>query len=553
MWRRRFGQVSAEIADSLCASATHRMHCSPVPISRIVEPPIGVIDRGAQTERSFVSIWLAEGRESARHMSKLKLTNTWELGAEIGSGGFGRVIRAASDNIEAAVKYVPKAPGAEREMLFAELTGVRNVVPIIDSGETKTHWILVMPLASGSLRDRMNAGSMEADEVVTVLTDICGALADLDGKVVHRDLKPENVLLLGSTWCLADFGISRYAEASTAPDTHKFALTPAYAAPERWRSERATAATDVYSVGIIAYELLTGSRPFMGPTSEQLREQHLHEDPARMQGVGSALAALVDECLYKAPSARPAAGNVLARLDRLPSLPTSPGLVHLRDANSAEVGRQAEQARAASVAQTEAERRSDVLKAARRSFVSISTELREAVVSSASAAKFAKGRGAQWTIGLGVGEMAMSDLTTTTADPWKWTAPAFEVIAHAALGVTVPENRFGYVGRSHSLWYCDAIEEGRFGWYETAFMISPMIARTSKRNPFALDPGEEAAKALWNGMAEFQTAWPFSPLIVGELEEFIDRWATWLALASEGGLHQPGSMPERPSNNWRRA
>ena len=83
--------------------------------------------------------------------------------------------------------------------------------------------------------------------------------------MVHRDLKPENVLFLDGHWCVADFGISRYAEASTAPDTRKYALTPAYAAPERWRNEHATSATDVYSLGVIAFELLTGARPFPGP------------------------------------------------------------------------------------------------------------------------------------------------------------------------------------------------------------------------------------------------------------------------------------------------
>lgn len=54
-------------------------------------------------------------------------------------------------------------------------------------------------------------------------------------------------------------------------------------------------------------------------------------------------------------------------------------------------------------------------------------------------------------------------------------------------------------------------------------------------------------------MAEYQAAWPFTPLVIGELDEFIDRWAAWLAQASTGGLQHPSTMPERPSNNWRRS
>src|SRR5699024_7455063 len=94
--------------------------------------------------------------------------------------------------------------------------------------------------------------------------DIATTLTDLDGSVVHRDLKPENVLYLDGHWCLADFGIARYAEATTSPDTRKFALSPLYAAPERWKGERATTATDIYSLGVIAYELLSGEVPFTG-------------------------------------------------------------------------------------------------------------------------------------------------------------------------------------------------------------------------------------------------------------------------------------------------
>ena len=70
---------------------------------------------------------------------------------------------------------------------------------------------------------------------------------------------------MDNRWCLADFGISRFADATTAPDTRKFSKTPAYAAPEQWRDERATSATDV-CLRIIAYELVTGRRPFAALT-----------------------------------------------------------------------------------------------------------------------------------------------------------------------------------------------------------------------------------------------------------------------------------------------
>ena len=169
--------------------------------------------------------------------STLNLDRKWLVKRAIGSGGFGRVYEVESQGERAAAKFVPMAPGAERELLFVDLGTVPNVVPVLDSGEFEGYWVLVMPLADKSLRAHMEecGGEMPASEVMTVIMDLCTALAALQGNVVHRDIKPENVLLLGNTWCLADFGISRYAEATTAPDTHKFAMSPPYAAPERWR------------------------------------------------------------------------------------------------------------------------------------------------------------------------------------------------------------------------------------------------------------------------------------------------------------------------------
>jgi serine/threonine protein kinase len=131
---------------------------------------------------------------------RLKFTQEWILGDRIGGGGFGQVYAAKSVEGEtAAVKLVPKAPGAARELLFVNLDGVRNIVPIIDSGEIRDNWALVMPRAEKSLRAHLDQIGMplETADAIGILKDIGTALSDLDAKVVHRDLKPENVLLLG--------------------------------------------------------------------------------------------------------------------------------------------------------------------------------------------------------------------------------------------------------------------------------------------------------------------------------------------------------------------
>ncbi|MBK8540631.1 MAG: serine/threonine protein kinase [Ardenticatenia bacterium] len=216
-------------------------------------------------------------------MDVIRLSRIWTLGALIGDpSGFGKVYQAvADDGTIAAIKLVPKEPGAEREILFEEISGVENVIPIIDTGEFKDYWVIVMPRAERSLRAHLatHDGTLPLNDALPILVDIAQALAELDGRVVHRDLKPENILLFNGHWCLADFGIARYADASTQPDTRKFAMSPPYSAPERWRHEHATSAADVYSFGVMAWEILTGRPLFSGPALDDFREQHLHFPP----------------------------------------------------------------------------------------------------------------------------------------------------------------------------------------------------------------------------------------------------------------------------------
>jgi hypothetical protein len=114
----------------------------------------------------------------------------------------------------------------------------------------------------------------------------------------------------------------------------------------------------------------------------------------------------------------------------------------------------------------------------------------------------------------------------------------------------------GYVGRSHSLWYCDAQQEGRYGWFETAFMHQPLGrsgARFDIPAPFSGEPGGRPARqALGGGIGTYQVAWPFTLLVDENLDDFVERWATWFAEASTGRLHRPSTMPERNvSGSWR--
>lgn len=237
----------------------------------------------------------------------------------LGAGGFGRVHAALSpEGRQVVLKFVPKAPQAQRELLFEGLKG-ENVLPIERTLETDQEYVLVMPRAEGSLKEALDnaGGQFTESKALEVLQNIAAALASLDGQVVHRDLKPENVLFWQGHWCLADFGIARYAEATIADITFKLSGTLPYLAPERFRLDRATIKSDVYSLGIMAFEMVEGRVPFIG----DFQQAHLHTAVPPMTVGSPAYQQLVLDCLTKAPEARPAPARILTRLVAMENRP----------------------------------------------------------------------------------------------------------------------------------------------------------------------------------------------------------------------------------------
>jgi len=455
--------------------------------------------------------------------------------------------------LQAVIKLVPKAPGASRELLFEPISGYPNIIPILDYGEWGDYYVLVMPLAEKSLRQHLSktGGKLTTDESLGILIDVAEALAGLQRDVVHRDLKPDNILLYQDHWCLADFGIARYAEATTAPDTHKYACTAPYAAPEQWRGERATPATDVYAFGVTAFELLQDHRPFPGPDRSDYREQHLSQAPPSLVGCSPSIATLVTECLYKPPQARPTPANILARLYKSQQ-PSSPAAAQLQAVNQMIVGKQAQAGAIASAQKSTEEQRRELFNTARQSLEVILESLIEQTLDAAPSAIVT--RSPDLIVQLGDGRLSV-DLTQPA--PPKCLAafggpPAFDVIAHATIAVHQPRDRYHYEGRSHSLWFCDAYDKGVYRWFETAFMIMPLIPLTSTVNPFALSPtNEEAAEAFSPTMAERQVAWEPLPFDQGDEEQFIERWLGWFAQAAQGTLRNPPSMPENSGGRHR--
>jgi serine/threonine-protein kinase len=484
-------------------------------------------------------------------MTAIFLQRAWELGSPLAIGGFATVYEAkAEDGTAAVVKLIPKAPGASRELLFEALSGSPNIVPILDSGEWDDYYVLVMPRAEKSLRQYIEeaGGKLSVDEAVAVLIDVAEALASLEAEVMHRDLKPENILLYEGHWCLADFGIARYAEATTGSDTRKYAMTPPYAAPEQWRAERATNATDIYAFGVVAFEVLQGMLLFPGP---DFRDQHLDEQPPALDSYPPAITSMVNECLFKASAARPTPANILARLRTSQKTP-SPAAARLQEVNKSVVQRAGEEDAKKSAEQFREETRRELLGAAEQSLNQILLSLRERVLEAAPAASVSNAD--DFILSLGDGTLGVDRVDTVPPDclvAFDDEAP-FDVVACSAIAARKPKNRQSYEGRAHSLWFCDAHQEGVYRWYELAFMVRSIVPERFTLDPFALVPTDEhAAHALVPVMGVRQLAWQPLPFDQGDEEQFIERWLTWFAAAADGTLSHPSSMPEESGGKFR--
>jgi tetratricopeptide (TPR) repeat protein len=204
-----------------------------------------------------------------------RLLGAYRVGRLLGSGGMGAVYLAerhdGAFSREVAIKVLAgPAPAGDRlfqqeRELLAKLDHP-NIARLLDAGRTAEGLpYLVMEYAVGEPIDRYCAARRLAiDDRLRLLLQVCAAIAHAHQRlVIHRDIKPENVLVTaGGTVKVVDFGIARPIDAAGTAITRSRAATPAYASPEQVRGEPLTTASDVYSLGVLAYVLLTGQGPY---------------------------------------------------------------------------------------------------------------------------------------------------------------------------------------------------------------------------------------------------------------------------------------------------
>jgi eukaryotic-like serine/threonine-protein kinase len=258
----------------------------------------------------------------------------YRLERELGRGGMGVVFQATDLTLDrrVAVKVVhPEltAHPAIAERFLAEarmLARIRhpNIVAVHHAGSAGSLLYYVMDEIPGeSLRQRLNReGPLPAADVQAIMADIAAALgAATEAGFVHRDVKPENVLLDAAAGraLLADFGIARASGGTSATTSAGQGIavgTPTYMSPEQAAGEGVDGRSDLYGLGVVAYEALAGQPPFLGPNRVVI-SKHIAERPVPLQrlrpDVPAALAAAVMRALEKDPAARWQSGEELRR------------------------------------------------------------------------------------------------------------------------------------------------------------------------------------------------------------------------------------------------
>jgi serine/threonine protein kinase/DNA-binding XRE family transcriptional regulator/chemotaxis protein histidine kinase CheA len=250
-----------------------------------------------------------------------RMIRGYQLGEQLGSGGFGAVYRAMQPLVEREVAIKIILPNFadqpdfirrfETEAQLVARLEHPHIVPLYDYWREPGVAYLVMRLMrGGSLHGLLRQGPLSLTRISTVVGQLGAALkvAHRAG-VVHRDLKPANVLLDDEQNAyLADFGIAkdlhRPAEMSFAG---AFVGSPAYASPEQIRAEAITPQTDIYALGVMLYELLTGQKPFVGPTPASYLEQHLNATVPALASNRADLPPDLDQIIRRATAKLPGA------------------------------------------------------------------------------------------------------------------------------------------------------------------------------------------------------------------------------------------------------
>ena len=278
------------------------------------------------------------------------LADQFSLDRELPRGGMSRVFVATENALRRRVVIKVLAPelaatlSAERfkrEIGLAARLQHPHIVPLLSAGLAGSHLYYTMPYVDGeSLRQRMNRERpMAFADIIRTLEEVARALAYAHGEgIVHRDIKPENVMFFHGQAVVLDFGIGKALISASTTETEILSITqvgmslgtPTYVAPEQAAGDAALDhRADLYALGVVAYEMITGHPPFASRSPQVVIEAHARQKPepllARRPDVPKHLAAIVMRTLEKRPDDRPSTGDEIVRALSAAVLPRHSG------------------------------------------------------------------------------------------------------------------------------------------------------------------------------------------------------------------------------------
>jgi serine/threonine protein kinase/tetratricopeptide (TPR) repeat protein len=254
----------------------------------------------------------------------------YEILARLGGGGMGVVYKARDTRLGrvVALKFLPQQWSHDqdakqrfvREAQAASATDHRNICTIHDIATAGDGQLfIVMAYYEGqTLKQRLEAGALPIEEALDIATQVAEGLARAHAqRVVHRDIKPGNLILAEDGVRILDFGLATFADALQLTVVGSTLGTAAYMSPEQVRGEAADARTDVWAVGAVLYQMLTGHVPFRGAYAEAIAYAIRNETPGSVRAerpeVPEEVEQLVFRALHKEPAVRFASGRELAR------------------------------------------------------------------------------------------------------------------------------------------------------------------------------------------------------------------------------------------------
>jgi serine/threonine-protein kinase len=270
-------------------------------------------------------------------VNEVILNGRYQLIERVGSGGMARVFKAQDLALGriVAIKMLHESltgdPGFlqrfQQEAHAAANLTHPNIVTVHDIGQDKNRYYIVMEYVEGRTLKQMirqhngNGRAMPISRALDLTIQICAGIGYAHrAELVHCDVKPQNVLVSRDDRVkVADFGIARaISEATLSQATSQVWGTPQYFSPEQAAGEPATPASDVYSIGIILFELLTGQLPFSGDTPTALALKHMQEEPPTISGTNPTvpiqLDQIIQKVLAKEPSGRYRTAGQLGRI-----------------------------------------------------------------------------------------------------------------------------------------------------------------------------------------------------------------------------------------------